>query len=107
MCFIQIFFSVAARDKTEKKLFGFSFFRLMVEGGATIHDGQHDLYIYKCEDKGRLDPAVYLNLAVGTWDTTPGVQEIASPFGRSSKEVIIVRTLLCSTKLTQNGMPFK
>jgi dedicator of cytokinesis protein 3 len=75
----------------------------MVEGGATVHDGPHDLYIYKCEDKNRLDPAIYLNLAVGSWDTTPGVQEIASPFGRSTKEVVCVRTLLCSTKLTQNG----
>ncbi|XP_059476423.1 dedicator of cytokinesis protein 3 isoform X1 [Neocloeon triangulifer] len=92
----------STRDKTDKKLFGFSFFRLMVDGGATIHDGLHELYIYKCEDKGRLDPAVYLNLPIGAWDPIPGIQDVPSPFGRSTKEVVCVRTLLCSTKLTQN-----
>lgn len=43
----------AARDKGERKLFGFAFARLMEEGGATISDGQHELYIYKCEDSAR------------------------------------------------------
>lgn len=41
---------ILARDKGERKLFGFAFARLMEECGATISDGQHELYIYKCED---------------------------------------------------------
>lgn len=95
--------SPTARDKTEKKLFGFSFFRLMEEGGATVHDGTHDLHIYKCEDRSRMDPNVYLVLPSGSRDCSPGIADTPSLFPRSAKEVLCVRTLLCSTKLTQNG----
>lgn len=95
----------AARDKTDnKKLFGFSFARLMESGGATLRDGTHELHIYKCEERARLDPAVYLALPSGARDAV-GPAAGAPGFARSAKEGATVHTLLCSTKLTQNGEP--
>lgn len=37
----------AAKDKGEKKLFGFSFTPLMREDGTTLSDDSHELYVYK------------------------------------------------------------
>lgn len=46
--------SSAAKERGEKKLFGFAFARLMDEEGATIGDGPHELCVYKCEDRHKL-----------------------------------------------------
>lgn len=51
-----------ARDKNDKKLFAFAFVRLQDVSGATLPDGPHELYIYKCEERAKLDPANYLVL---------------------------------------------
>ncbi|KOB73369.1 Uncharacterized protein OBRU01_10868 [Operophtera brumata] len=40
----------STRDKNERKLFGFAFARLMEASGATLRDGAHELYVYKCDD---------------------------------------------------------
>ena len=32
------------------------------DGGATIQDGLHELYIYKCEERAKLDSLSYLSL---------------------------------------------
>ncbi|GLH11496.1 uncharacterized protein GBIM_16259 [Gryllus bimaculatus] len=91
-----------AREKTDnKRLFGFSFCRLMEAGGATVHDGPHELYMYKCEEKSRLDPSLYLQLPSSSNDSAASTTS-SSIFARSSKETVWVHTLLCSTKLTQN-----
>ncbi|PSN57625.1 hypothetical protein C0J52_00521 [Blattella germanica] len=95
----------STRDKTDnKKLFGFSFARLMEAGGATLRDGSHELYIYKCEDRVRLETSSYLHLPSSSRDTNVHVSSStpAGSFTRSSKESVNVYTLLCSTKLTQN-----
>lgn len=77
----------------------------METGGATLCDGPHELYIYKCEDRSRLnDPQIYLALPSGAQESAEGIgQNSSSPFGRSHKETVFINTLLCSTKLTQNG----
>lgn len=41
MCFLP------AKDKGEKKLFGFAFTPLMREDGTTLSDEVHELYVYK------------------------------------------------------------
>ncbi|XP_021925130.1 dedicator of cytokinesis protein 3 isoform X3 [Zootermopsis nevadensis] len=96
----------STRDKTDnKKLFGFSFARLMEAGGATLRDGTHELYIYKCEDRVRLESSSYLQLPSSARDTSVHISSastLAGAFSRSSKESVYVHTLLCSTKLTQN-----
>jgi hypothetical protein len=101
---------VSARDKTDnKKLFCFSFARLMEAGGATLRDGTHELYIYKCEDRARLESSSYLQLPSSARDTSVQISSTSSSagtFNRTSKESVYIHTLLCSTKLTQNGKPF-
>lgn len=42
----------AAKDKGEKKLFGFSFSPLMREDGTTLTDDSHELYVYKVPHQG-------------------------------------------------------
>ncbi|XP_057318557.1 dedicator of cytokinesis protein 3 isoform X2 [Microplitis mediator] len=90
----------STREKSDKKLFDFAFVRLMEpDGGATIQDGLHELYIYKCEERAKLDSLSYLSLPSNAREPNcPGVP----PFTRSPKEAVFVTTLLCSTKLTQN-----
>lgn len=97
----------STREKTEPKLFGFSFAHLMDPSGATLTDGQHELYVYKCEDVAKLSlVGNYLKLPSRAKDpciksmehqTTTGI------FHRSAKEVFVIRSVLCSTKLTQNA----
>ncbi|CAH2107088.1 unnamed protein product [Euphydryas editha] len=94
----------STRDKNERKLFGFSFARLMEASGATLRDGAHDLYVYKCDDPSKLLSASYLSLPSCANDTarTPATNGVLATFQRSTKENCIISTLLCSTKLTQN-----
>ncbi|TMW43087.1 hypothetical protein DOY81_011832 [Sarcophaga bullata] len=92
----------STREKSDPKLFGFSFARLMDPSGATLTDGQHELYVYKCEDSSKLMTANYLILPCKPKDPHAKV-ECSSIFHRSSKEVFVMKSLLCSTKLTQNA----
>ncbi|XP_045764992.1 dedicator of cytokinesis protein 3 isoform X2 [Maniola jurtina] len=94
----------STRDKNERKLFGFSFARLMEASGATLRDGAHDLYVYKCDDPSKLLTASYLSLPSCANDSvrSPAANGLLATFQRSTKENCIISTLLCSTKLTQN-----
>ncbi|KAK9889845.1 hypothetical protein WA026_007208 [Henosepilachna vigintioctopunctata] len=91
----------STREKNDKKLFGFSFIRLMDKDGAAVQDGSHELYIYKCEDQHKLENCGYLSLPAFNKDYE-GNHEASGQFSRSHKEGVFVKTLLCSTKLTQN-----
>lgn len=91
----------STRDKSEAKLFGFSFARLMEYSGATLVDGTHEFYVYKCEDPAKLIAANYLKLR-SCADDEQYQQDNSASFHRSSKEIVYVRSILCSTKLTQN-----
>ncbi|XP_055588289.1 dedicator of cytokinesis protein 3 isoform X2 [Uranotaenia lowii] len=95
--------SCSTRDKSDPKLFGFSFARLMEPGGATIADASHELYVYKCEDILKVQPNIYLRLPCSANDKHAHSLESNSPYHRSSKEAFFVKTILCSTKLTQNS----
>lgn len=108
------------RDKAEKKLFGFSFVKLVSEDGTTLSDGPHELYLYKfnsptskgpvtlqqCEDAHNLrTPDSYISLPSSPSDINPahGTTQGNVFFRRSERESIFIETLLCSTKLTQNS----
>ena len=54
--FVLFLFSRStAKDKGEKKLFGFAFTPLMREDGTTLSDESHELYVYKVSrDRCRL-----------------------------------------------------
>lgn len=44
---VFIYMCVSAKEKGEKKLFGFSFVALMQENGRTLPDGTHELIVHK------------------------------------------------------------
>lgn len=92
----------STREKSEPKLFAFSFARLMEPSGAAIADGCHELYVYKCEDASKLTKVPYLSLRCSAFDDQ-GILDQTSTFHRTSKECLYIRSLLISTKLTQNG----
>ncbi|XP_045514580.1 dedicator of cytokinesis protein 4 [Pieris brassicae] len=94
----------STRDKNERKLFGFSFARLMEASGATLRDGSHELHVYKCDDPTKLLTASYLSLASCANDTARAstTNGVVASFPRSTKENCTISTVLCSTKLTQN-----
>jgi dedicator of cytokinesis protein 3 len=92
----------STKDKSEPKLFGFSFARLMAADGSTIPDGQHELFVYKCEDVNKMRQANYLKLLCSVNDKQAHFEHNQS-FGRSNRESFVMKTMLCSTKLTQNS----
>lgn len=92
----------STRDKAEPKLFAFAFARLMEPSGATLADRQHELYVYKCEDVAKLQAAQYLRMRCSAVDDQADTAT-GTAFARSAKECFHMRSLLCSTKLTQNG----
>lgn len=92
----------STRDKSDPKLFAFSFARLMEPSGAAIADGFHELYVYKCEDPAKLVKVPYLSLRCSAFDDQ-GILDQTSTFHRTSKESMHIKFLLISTKLTQNS----
>lgn len=92
----------STREKSEPKLFAFSFARLMEPSGAALADGFHELYVYKCEDPSKLVKVPYLSLRCSAFDDQ-GLLDQTSTFHRTSKECVYIRSLLISTKLTQNS----
>ena len=108
---------VPAKDKTEKRLLGFSFTPLMDQDGTVLPDGQLQLLVYKCEDAQRLrDVSSYLDLPYSVRQLNGRAPSISGsvssvnvsspsnlPFQRNVRESVTVAFYLCSTKLTQNG----
>lgn len=105
----------STKDKTEKRLIGFSFIPLMDRDGTVLPDGQHQLLVYKVEDSARLkDPSVsYLQLpysakqvqsvAVQATSSIASSSPSCASFQRNGRESVTVAFYLCSTKLTQNA----
>lgn len=73
---------------------------------ATLQDGPHELFIYRCDERTKPHPVDYLDLAASVHEspTCTSSPEPGSVFTCSHKEIMMIRTMLCSTKLTQNGM---
>lgn len=61
------------------------------------------MYIYRCEERAKLRPAHYLGLPASAKEYTVDTNITSTMFSKSHKESMTIRTLLCSTKLTQNG----
>lgn len=64
---------LTAKDKGEKKLFGYSFVPLMQEDGRTLPDGVHELIIHKVKEKKKLA------LTATTYPERHGVQTYQVP----------------------------
>lgn len=92
-----------AKDKNEKP-FAMSYVKLMQENGTTLRDARHHLVVYKVDykkfDEKSLDYFKLLSIASETKDTGPKTQVAGLT---PSKDVFIISSNICSTKLTQNG----
>ena len=75
------------KERQESKQVGFSWLELMRGDGTVIRDGEHELGVYKMESGEGKSSLSYLS---------------GSGPVRSSKESVLIRTQLCSTKLTQD-----
>uniref|UniRef100_UPI00358E5EA5 dedicator of cytokinesis protein 4 isoform X3 n=1 Tax=Myxine glutinosa TaxID=7769 RepID=UPI00358E5EA5 len=98
----------STKDKGERKLFAFSFTPLMHEDGSTLTDTLHELLVYKCDESLDLsNPSIYLCLR-SSKDQQNGAQttpaSLNGPVQLSARESFFISTILCSTKLTQNGV---
>uniref|UniRef100_A0A3Q3DTZ1 Dedicator of cytokinesis 4b n=1 Tax=Hippocampus comes TaxID=109280 RepID=A0A3Q3DTZ1_HIPCM len=91
----------SAKEKGEKKLFGYSFVPLMQEDGRTLPDGTHELIIQKqCDENTSLaDCTRYLKLPFSKANIPSNNQTL-----KGTKESFWITSFLCSTKLTQNDM---
>ena len=82
------YYHCSLKERQERKLVGFSWLELMRNDGTVIMDGEHELGVFRAESgESRLSGLSYLT---------------GSGPVRSGKESVIIRTQLCSTKLTQN-----
>uniref|UniRef100_A0A8D3CAS1 Dedicator of cytokinesis 1 n=1 Tax=Scophthalmus maximus TaxID=52904 RepID=A0A8D3CAS1_SCOMX len=97
-----------SKDKSEK-IFALSFVKLMRYDGTTLRDGEHDLIVYKAEAKKMEDSSLYLNLPATKLEleekgySTTGKNTHNLGNCTISKDSFQIATLVCSTKLTQNG----
>ncbi|KAG8441054.1 hypothetical protein GDO86_006699 [Hymenochirus boettgeri] len=90
------------RDKSEK-VFGVAFVRLMNPDGTTLRDGNHSVIVYKGDSKKSDDAKVYLMLPATTEEEDEeGRAQRGSTSVIPTKDSFLIRTLICSTKLTQN-----
>uniref|UniRef100_A0A670YQ17 C2 DOCK-type domain-containing protein n=1 Tax=Pseudonaja textilis TaxID=8673 RepID=A0A670YQ17_PSETE len=101
--------SQESRDKSERA-FGMAFLKLMNVDGTTLQDGRHNLVVYKGENKKMEDAKFYLTLPstkmeVEDRDGVVSKQHTANfTLNKdSTKDSFQIATLICSTKLTQNG----
>lgn len=119
------------KDKNEKP-FALSFVKLMQDNGTTLRDTLHELLVYKvCNcilltyllhkfnilpilnqyilqiDHKKFDSMdiAYLNLASRKTELIETNNRISVPgLSLANKDVFMIQTNICSTKLTQNGM---
>uniref|UniRef100_A0A8D2LJM2 Dedicator of cytokinesis 5 n=1 Tax=Varanus komodoensis TaxID=61221 RepID=A0A8D2LJM2_VARKO len=101
--------SQESRDKSERA-FGLAFVKLMNADGTTLRDGRHNLIVYKGENKKMEDAKFYLSLPATKVEMEdreglPAKHHTANftPTKDSTKDSFQIATLICSTKLTQNG----
>ena len=88
-CHLRLeFYHCSVKEKQERKLVGFSWLEVMTGEGTVIQDGEHELVVFRTDSVDKLSCGTYLNNE--------------HSLSKSGKESVVIRTKLCSTKLTQN-----
>ncbi|XP_061941676.1 dedicator of cytokinesis protein 1 isoform X6 [Apis cerana] len=94
-----------AKDKSEKP-FALSYVKLMQRNGTTLQDIQHELLVYKLDQKKYEETDIsYLKLPSTRGELIELNIEKKPTLGAltlSSKDSFLIATNICSTKLTQN-----
>ncbi|XP_076174409.1 dedicator of cytokinesis protein myoblast city isoform X2 [Ptiloglossa arizonensis] len=94
-----------AKDKTEKP-FALSYVKLMQRNGTTLQDIQHELLVYKLDQKKYEETDIsYLKLPSTRGELVELNVEKKPTLGAltlSTKDSFLIATNICSTKLTQN-----
>lgn len=93
-----------SKDKNEKP-FALSYVRLMQDNGTTLQHKHHQLVVYKIDHKKYdKDTSVnYMTLPSQTDELVHNPKPSAVGFSVANKDVLVINTNLCSTKLTQDG----
>ncbi|XP_074619689.1 dedicator of cytokinesis protein 1-like isoform X2 [Acropora palmata] len=89
------------KDKAEKT-FAFSFVSLMRPDDTTISDGTHELCVYKFDTNCFYDSKTYLHMPSRISQFVNHVNAGSDRLSRSAKDSFTIKTIACSTKLTQN-----
>ncbi|KAJ6638701.1 Dedicator of cytokinesis protein 1 [Pseudolycoriella hygida] len=91
------------KDKSEKP-FALSYVRLMQDNGTTLQHDSHNLVVYKIDQK-KFDKDAqfnYLTLPSRTFELTKASKPSAPGLSLSLKDSFVIRTNVCSTKLTKD-----
>lgn len=89
------------REKADKT-FGFAFESLMRADGTTICDSTHDLCVYKYDENCFYDSKTYLHMPSTLSKMANHTIAGSDRLVRNSKDAFYIKTIVCSTKLTQN-----
>lgn len=92
------------KDKNEKP-FAMAYVPLMQGNGTTLEDTKHQLLVYKIDHKKYDESSIdYFKLPSTSVDIKEDFQKFqVTGLTCSRKDVLIISTNICSTKLTQNG----
>uniref|UniRef100_A0A8V5FWF4 Uncharacterized protein n=1 Tax=Melopsittacus undulatus TaxID=13146 RepID=A0A8V5FWF4_MELUD len=97
-----------SKDKSER-IFSMAFVKLVQADGTTLHDGEHDLILYKGDSRKLEDASAYLALPSVRGPSEPWllsgsfrVSSSTSGLTVCARDSFQISTVICSTKLTQN-----
>lgn len=95
------------KDKNEKP-FAMAYVKLMQDVGTTLTDNEHCLVVYKIDYKKFNDHSIdYYQLPSTMLELRSCNNKVQVPgLFNTGKESFIIRSNICSTKLTQNGNKF-
>lgn len=88
--------------------FAFAYLPLFPDGRAFLEDGSHTLVLYRADRLGQISADMYIN-ATACLSPNQRAEQLAVPvemqrIAPPMRDTLIIRSSLCSTKFTQNGV---